>query len=529
VKEGAEQLFAWELKLSPQASRMRQLVHGLWLPVVVIRAVLADRQARRRWLKTSGAQAAVTVLLAVLFVAVCRPTGSGSQELPEDANEAAVMEMEAVRDAVDDRAAQLVERARNEAEARMVEAEAQAIDARLRASREALEERLRTGQATPEEELRALVQGALEEAELARQAAVRAQEQVARARAEAEQLRQKLREQIRASLEEAAEAGEATVPDAVRQLRRAAQQARGEQAALAAAAGLGPAQIRDELRSTAARAVARAESRLAELRSSADRFVALALPVRLLLFLAAVWSALYAVQFIVITLSRDFHDMVSRDACLLTGIEPEDPELVPRVRLNWSWTRKRIRRRWRALKLLLFGVPLIWPISIALPGDSTLNVLLFLWGAYWLVVFAAAKSARAWVDEGLAPPPWFIRGWTWLTTRVVFFRWGLPRAFGRLWERHAREMNAPAECVEQQPWPFIGLMVFRSISMVPILKLFLRPFIPVASAHLLEAYRERFPARAQRPASAVAVAVLEAAPAPSPAAEPAPAAGATGS
>lgn len=523
VKDGADQLFAWDLKLPPEASRARRLMHGLWLPVVVIRVVLSDRDARRRWLKISSVQTAVTVLLAVLFVVVFRPSGDSGE--PRDVEEGAAMALEAVRTAVDDRADQLREQARTETEAELVEEEAEAIDDRLRASRDALEERLRTSQATPEEEIRALVQVAVAEVDLAREAASRAQARVERARAEADQLRQKLREEVREKLAEAERqlegAEEATVPDAVRRLRRALQQA---SQAPPQTEAFSPARIRDELRKAAAKAAARTESRLADLRTRADRFLALALPVRLLLFLAAVWSALYAVQFIVITLSRDFHDLVSRDACLLTGLEPEDPAIVPRVRLNWKWTKKRIRRRWRAVKLFALGVPLIYVVTIPVP-ESVQNVLLFLWGAYWLVVFAAAKSARAWVDEGLAPPPWFVRGWTRLTTRVWGFRWWLPRSFGRLWERHSRELSAPAECVEIQPWSFFGLMVFRSISMVPILKLFLRPFIPVASAHLLEAYREHSPARAGKPAPAAAVVELP----PAPVAEPTPAVRPTGS
>jgi hypothetical protein len=114
------------------------------------------------------------------------------------------------------------------------------------------------------------------------------------------------------------------------------------------------------------------------------------------------------------------------------------------------------------------------------------TVLSTVWGLWWLTVYTAAKSARAWKDS--APPtPWFLRAWNWVTRHVPFMRWGLPRRYGATWTRVTQELFPPIACVERQPWAFAGLALVRLVGSVPPLKFFVRPLIPVASAHLLVA------------------------------------------
>ena len=48
--------------------------------------------------------------------------------------------------------------------------------------------------------------------------------------------------------------------------------------------------------------------------------------------------------------------------------------------------------------------------------------------------------------------------------------------------------------MERQPWAFAGLALMRAVGLVPGLKCFVRPLIPVAAAHLLEAHRAAHPA-----------------------------------
>jgi hypothetical protein len=205
------------------------------------------------------------------------------------------------------------------------------------------------------------------------------------------------------------------------------------------------------------------------------------------------WAALFAVvqvaQWVVIALSRDFHDSISRDASLLTGLEPEDPEVRPRIRLDTKWLRNKFSRRVRAFTVFAVGLPVLYAASAPLPfGNKLASVLISGWSAYWLVVFTTAKTAHAW-REGEAGPPWFLRGWTRLTTRVPGFRWGLLQRWGRFWENRTRSVFPPAAEMEKQPWAFAGLAVTRALSMVPLVKCFLRPLIPVAAAHLVVARR----------------------------------------
>lgn len=211
------------------------------------------------------------------------------------------------------------------------------------------------------------------------------------------------------------------------------------------------------------------------------------LVVRELAFWAALFAAAHMAQWVVIALSRDFHDTISRDASLLTGLEPEDEDVAPRIRLDLKWVRRKISRRFRAFMVFTVGVPVLYCLSIPLPYRHALaSVLISAWSAYWVVVFTTAQSGHAWRNSE-AGPPWFLRGWSWLTTRVPGFRWGVPRAYGRFWENQTRPLFPPATEMEKQPWAFAGLALTGMLSMIPLVKCFLRPLMPVASAHLLVA------------------------------------------
>ncbi len=204
-------------------------------------------------------------------------------------------------------------------------------------------------------------------------------------------------------------------------------------------------------------------------------------------FWAALFAAVHMAQWVVIGLSRDFHDVVSRDASLLTGLEPEDEPLEPRIRLDLKWLWRKISRRFRAFMVFTVGVPILYGISFPLPHRNTVaSVLISGWSAYWVVVFTASQSAHAWRNAE-AGPPWFLRGWSWLTTRVPGFRWWGPRGYGRFWENQTRDLFPPAAEMEKQPWAFAGLALTGMLSVIPLMKCFLRPLMPVASAHLLVA------------------------------------------
>ncbi|WP_170115629.1 hypothetical protein [Melittangium boletus] len=200
---------------------------------------------------------------------------------------------------------------------------------------------------------------------------------------------------------------------------------------------------------------------------------------------AGLLSSLYVCQWIVIALSRDHHTHLSREASLLTGLPPEDEAFTPRVRLNVSWMIKKARQRWRALLLFAMGMPVLWGMKLFLPSEAKwlFPVMVSLWGAWWFVVFTAGKSARAW-DDPTARPPWFLRGWTGLFSRIPPFR-----AYGEWWTRRTESVFSPATQVERDPWGLSGLAVARALSALPLVKCFVRPVIPVAAGHLLRAER----------------------------------------
>ncbi|WP_095986525.1 hypothetical protein [Cystobacter fuscus] len=245
-----------------------------------------------------------------------------------------------------------------------------------------------------------------------------------------------------------------------------------------------------------------------------------------LVYSAAILSSLQLFQWIVIALSRDHHTVLSREASVRTGLEPEDEPLTPRVWLNIPWLKKKLKQRWRALWLFAWGVPVLWVADRlgrimygnALGETGLMPLLASLWGAWWFVVFTAGKSERAWTQEN-ARAPWFLRAWDWLGSRIAPLG-----AYGRRWARVTHPVFSPAACVEQRPWGLMGLALARAVSALPLVRCFLRPTIPVAAAHLLAA--EDHPARSANPPASALAAVGALAPDAAPASPPRPAAGA---
>lgn len=219
-------------------------------------------------------------------------------------------------------------------------------------------------------------------------------------------------------------------------------------------------------------------------RGLAGRFAAV------LALLAAIYASLSIAQIGVLALSRDFHDALSRDLSLLVNVAPEDPPLRPKIRLDLPWVRRKANRRAQFFLGFLPGQALISVLGWVLPWHRTLGTvvttaLTTVWAAYWWMVMTAGQSARAWSPPETTPRPWYLRGWFALTERVFLFRWALPRTWGRLWERMSRRFYGPSERVEEQPLEFAGLALSRSLTLVPVVKLLLRPLFPVCSARLL--------------------------------------------
>jgi hypothetical protein len=199
----------------------------------------------------------------------------------------------------------------------------------------------------------------------------------------------------------------------------------------------------------------------------------------------SVYGALSLAQAAVIALSRDYHAAIARDASLLLGVAPEDPPLTPRVRLNVAWVRRKLKQRTRTLFVFLPGVLLITLAAAPFPERALItSVLSGFWAAYWWVVWTASKSARAWERNGVARSPWFLRLWHKYVVPLPLLGW-LAKSWEGLWTRFSRSAFSPAEAAEGQPLEFAGLAAARALQLIPLLKLFVRPLVPVAAARLL--------------------------------------------
>jgi hypothetical protein len=206
--------------------------------------------------------------------------------------------------------------------------------------------------------------------------------------------------------------------------------------------------------------------------------------------IAAVLSSAYAfvvaVEWILISLTHDYDDQIGRRAALAIGAPPEDPERPPRIRLDLPWIAKRMKRRFRGYRAYIFGVPAIFPISFApIIGPALYAFALGGWTFYWFMVITASKSAAAWTEEGRAPDPWYLRLWDAAADSSFLFRWWLPRVYGRTLRKQTEAMFSPCKAVEDSIFPMIGLAMLRSITAIPGIYLFFRPFFPVAAARII--------------------------------------------
>ncbi len=218
---------------------------------------------------------------------------------------------------------------------------------------------------------------------------------------------------------------------------------------------------------------------------------------KLALFFAELYAALLIVQGIVLALSRDFHDVITRTACVTVGAPPENAPAVPRVRVNFPWMKKKLRRRLRGLVLFAIGLPILGALAVltALPfvtldgpvptwvRHGTYVALTAVWGAYWVAVFAGASTELAWRDER-ARYPWFARAARGLVEHVPGFRWFAPRLYAATLERVSRSIVSPAAAFERRPVELLGLALARTVVSIPGVYLFFRPVFPVAAARI---------------------------------------------
>ncbi len=198
--------------------------------------------------------------------------------------------------------------------------------------------------------------------------------------------------------------------------------------------------------------------------------------------------ALAYVEWCVIALSRQHHDAIGRDASLAVGVPPEDPARVPRIALDFRWMINKGKRRWRAFKAWLGGVP---PIALfaVLPwfGNVAFQVILAAWTIFWIACGTSAKTAYSWRSEGdsSAVEPFFLKSAGRFSEQVPLLRWWLPRLYLRLWRWMTQGLYPPMREVESRGYEFAGLALARVLLGFPVVYLFVRPFFPVAAADII--------------------------------------------
>jgi hypothetical protein len=205
--------------------------------------------------------------------------------------------------------------------------------------------------------------------------------------------------------------------------------------------------------------------------------------------LAKLVGTLSVIEWILVWIGREHHDVLAHEASRLTGVPAEPCPDPPRLRLDLGWLRM---KSWRALRFLLFlalDAPLVW-LAGMIPGlGGALGLLVEgAWFAYWTGVFAIANSFLAW--EGPIPggwAPWFVRALL-RVGRVPFL--GLPfRLYARVLTRVTRNVWPACLAFEDARWESLGLALVRGVASVPVLYILSRPMFTVAATHALVARR----------------------------------------
>jgi hypothetical protein len=201
--------------------------------------------------------------------------------------------------------------------------------------------------------------------------------------------------------------------------------------------------------------------------------------------LAGWYGAVCVAEWIIIALSREYHDAISVRAAQVTGIAVAPLFRAPRVRLDMGWLWLKAKRAMRLILLVAVGLP---PLAVfaLVPrvGHYVYAGLTLAWTAYWAAAFAIANAPECW--EHPAPgEPWFLRGLR-RAAAVPVVGW-LVAPYAWLVARVCRSVVWACRAFEEVPFEASGLALARAIASVPGLYLFARPVFPVAASHALGA------------------------------------------
>lgn len=230
-------------------------------------------------------------------------------------------------------------------------------------------------------------------------------------------------------------------------------------------------------------------------------------------FALSFYATLVVSQWVVLALTRQFHDELSMRLARAVGVEPDEIVERPRLSLEPAWVFEGFRRKVQAAlvltasaapALLLLGVIVLGPSRwlarhddgalglVALAAQWVLaqlpNAALLAISLYWLAVLAVGRSGHAWRDDA---PAWSLLRWVEARSARHPALFGPLRLWARLVARPMGLMNRPAAVVDEVPWEATGLALVQLLTNIPGLRLLLRPLMPVAATLVIDAARRK--------------------------------------
>jgi hypothetical protein len=201
--------------------------------------------------------------------------------------------------------------------------------------------------------------------------------------------------------------------------------------------------------------------------------------------LARLIATLGVIEWILIWIGREHHDVIAHHLAALTGVPAEVPPDPPRLRLDFGWVKM---KGWRAVRFILFvalAAPVAW-VAGKVPVVGPLFAVLVpsAWVAYWASVFAIANTFLTWdaaIPEGWTP--WFLRGVAPLQ-RIPFVG-AVFRVYVRVLTFATRHVWLACRAFEEAPWEAAGLALSRAVVGAPVFYLLSRPMFAPAATHAL--------------------------------------------
>jgi hypothetical protein len=200
--------------------------------------------------------------------------------------------------------------------------------------------------------------------------------------------------------------------------------------------------------------------------------------------IAKILAALGILEWILVWIGREHHDVMAYEISVLTGVPGEQPAGPPQLRLDFGWL---WLKGWRALRFLLFLTlvsPIAWALGLIPVVGAPLAVSIeAVWTAYWASVFAIANTFVAWEPHPWPEPPWFIRVLRPVGRIPVL---GIPfRIYARILTMATRNVWPACMAFEEATWEGAGLALARVVASVPFVYLVFRPIFSPAATHAL--------------------------------------------